>query len=68
MDAFLNLEGGIHFVLDRILYCCKSKNQIFNLADGFWRLKIQAKNECFRAEKVLRLKDFYQIRINIGWK
>ena len=20
MDAFLNLEGGIHFVLDRILY------------------------------------------------
>ena len=35
MGAFLNLEGGIHFVLDRILYCCKSKNQIFNSADGF---------------------------------
>ena len=35
MDAFVNLEGGINFVLDRILYCCKSKNQILNLADGF---------------------------------
>lgn len=35
MDAFLNLEGGIHFVLDRILYCCKSKNQISDSADDF---------------------------------
>lgn len=35
MDAFLKLEGGIHFVLDQILYCCKNKNQIFNSADSF---------------------------------